>query len=80
MNMLLRTGNFRPRVQTRKGSLAGLGIVGNGFVLAILPFCLIAFVVLAPVLLAAVALIKGVRLKSAALLRRGALASGREAG
>ena len=78
--MILRTASFRPRVQTRKGSLAGFGIIGNGFVLAILPFFLIAFFVVAPPLLVVAALSGGARFKPAAPTGTGALTSGQEAG
>ena len=78
--MLLRTASFRPRVQIRKGSLAGLGIIGNGLVLAILPFCLIAIFVVAPLLLLADAVAGGGRLKARARPAPGALVSRQEAG
>ena len=71
MKALSRTASFRPRVQTRKGSLAGFGIVGNGLVLALLPLFLVAFMVTAPLLLTASAVLG---------VMRGVLAPEQEAG
>ncbi len=76
MKQLLKSANFRPRVQTRKGSLAGLGVIGNMLVLAILPFCLIAFAIVAPVYFAVSLATLGTRHKAGARYGRGALASG----
>ena len=73
--MLLMSANFRPRVQTAKGSLAGLGIIGNGVVFAILPLCLIALLLVLPVILAATLFAKRPRHSKPAPSRRGALAS-----
>ena len=74
--MLLMSASFRPRVQTGKGSLAGLGIIGNGIVFAILPLCLLALVVALPAVLLTAIVFKAPRHKVVAPSRPGALASG----
>ena len=74
--MLLMSASFRPRVQTSRGSLAGLGIIGNGIVFAILPLCLLALVVVLPTVLLTALILKAPRHKVARPSGPGALASG----
>jgi hypothetical protein len=76
MKELMKSANFRPRVQTRKGSLAGLGLLGNGLVLALLPFCLFVFTIVAPVYVVFTLVSQATRGKTTPRVTRGALASG----